>query len=229
MNEYSIALSYNNNAEAIEFPVLPEKIEVSENGSSKSYDISKLGEINVIKNQKLREISFDSIFPAIWYPGANVTERELFIPSHYIVEKINKWRSYKKPMRLVMTGSTMNINIPVSIEKFVWSEEGGAVGDIRFQISFKEYRFYAAKKIKVDKKTTTSGEKTVIMNKNQSPPRPDTRVQPKTYKLVAGDNLWKVAKKFLGDGSKYKQIQKLNGIKDSELRKLPIGKVIKLP
>lgn len=35
--------------------------------------------------------------------------------------------------------------------------------------------------------------------------------------------------KKLGDGSKYKVIQKLNGIPDSELKKLPIGKVIKLP
>lgn len=228
MNEYSITLSFDNGAQAIEFPILPEKIEVSEDGRSKSYDISKLGEINVIKNAKLRDVSFDSIFPAEWYPGVNVEERALFEPKHYF-DKIQDWRSKKKPMRLVMTGSTMNINMAVSIEKFTWSEEGGSVGDIQFRISFKEYRFYAAKKVKVDKKITTNGEKTVVMNKNQSPPRPDTRVQPKTYKLVAGDNLWKVAQKFLGDGAKYKQIQKLNGIKDSELKKLPIGKVIKLP
>ncbi|MNU85103.1 autolysin [compost metagenome] len=228
MAEYSLTLSYNNQAEAIEFPVLPERIEVSEDGDSKSYDISKLGEINVIKGVKLAEISFEGVFPAEWYPGANVEQRELFHPSHYIVDKIRKWRDTKKPMRLVFVGSTMNINLPVSIERFSWSEEGGSVGDIKYEISFKEYRFYAAKKAKVQKKTaasTTAKKKVTTTSKA----RPDTWVKPKTYTLVQGDTLWKVAKKFLGDGSKAGQIQKLNGIKDAELKKLKPGRVIKLP
>jgi len=205
--------------------VLPGKIEVQSSGNSKSYDISQLGEINVIKNLKLREIAFESFFPASWFPGVNVERRAMFVPVYYI-EHIEKWRKEKQPMRLVFYGSTMKFDMYVSVEKFSWSEEGGAVGDIHYQIAFKEYRFYAAKKVEV---RAVDGQKKVVMPKNQSAPRPDTRVQPKTYTLVAGDNLWKVAKKFLGDGSKYKQIQTLNGINDSELKRLPIGKVIKLP
>lgn len=52
--------------------------------------------------------------------------------------------------------------------------------------------------------------------------------KPKTYIMKSKDNLWKIAKEILGDGNRCWEIQKLNGIKDSELRKLPIGKVIKL-
>ena len=222
---YSLTLSFNNETEAIEFPLLPEKIEVSEQGNSKSYEISQLGEVNVIKTKKLVEISFESMFPAQWFPACNVEQGALFNPSHYIVDKITKWRDSKQPMRLVFTGGTMNINLPVSIEKFTWAEEGGAVGDIKYSISFKEYKFYAAKKVEVVK--PTGG--TVVVKKNKVSPRPNTKVKPKTYTLVKGDNLWKIAKKFLGDGSKYKQIQKLNGIKDNELRRLQIGRVIKLP
>lgn len=226
---YSLTLSFNNETEAIELPVLPEKIEVSTSGNNKTYDISQLGEINVIKLGKLTEIAFESFFPASWYPGCNVSQQELFEPSHYIVDRITKWRESKQPMRLVLTGGPMDINIPVSIERFTWSESGGAVGDIAYQIALKEYRFYAARKVQV---ATQSGSASVAMPKLLSAApaaRPDTRVQPKTYTLVAGDNLWKVAQKFLGDGSKYKQIQTLNGIKDSELKRLPVGKVIKLP
>lgn len=226
---YSLTLSFNSEAEAIEFPLLPEKIEVNESGNSKSYEISKLGEINVIKSKKLSEISFESFFPAHWFPACNVEEGALFKPSHYIVDKITKWRDSKQPMRLVFTGGPMNINMPVSIEKFTWSEEGGAVGDIKYSISFKEYKFYAAKKVEVVKPTATSGTVTTVMKKNKAAPRPNTKVKPKTYKLVKGDTLFKVAKRFLGDGSKYKQIQKINGIKDSELKRLQIGRVIKLP
>lgn len=233
MGDYSLTLSFNNQAEAIEFPVLPERIEVSQDGNSKTYDVSKLGEVNVIKTSKLAEIGFEGIFPANWYPGANVTEEELFQPSHYIVDRIEKWRSTKKPMRLVFVGDTMSINLPVSIERFTWAEEGGEVGDIKYQIQFKEYRFYTARKVKVDKKpgaaaTNKTQSKTTAV-KTQAKARPDTRVQPKTYTIAPGDTLWKVAQKVLGDGSKYAQIQKLNGIKDSELKNLKVGRVIKLP
>ncbi|WP_374718176.1 LysM peptidoglycan-binding domain-containing protein [Neobacillus sp.] len=229
MGNYSLTLSFNNEAEAIEFPVLPEKIEVSTSSGNKTYDVSQLGEVNVIKSAKLTEIAFEGIFPANWFPGCNVAQSALFVPSHYIVDRIEKWREEKRPVRLVFTGSTMNINLPVSIERFIWSESGGAVGDIAFQLALKEYRFYAARKVQIAKQ---SGSVSVAMPKllsAKTPARADTRVQPKTYTLVAGDNLWKVAQKFLGDGSKYKQIQTLNGIKDAELKRLPVGKVIKLP
>ncbi|MNJ02001.1 LysM domain/BON superfamily protein [compost metagenome] len=49
-----------------------------------------------------------------------------------------------------------------------------------------------------------------------------------TYTLKAGDTLWAIAKKYLGEGSKYTVLQKLNGISDSELKKLKAGRVIKL-
>lgn len=228
--DYSLTLSFNNQAEAIEFPVLPEKIDVTTEGDGKTYTVSNLGEVNVIMKSKLTEISFDGIFPASWYPGANVTQAELFLPSHYIVDRIQKWRETKKPMRLVYVGDTININLPISIERFNWWEEGGEVGDIKYSVSFKEYRFYAAQKVKVEKKPGAAAtNKAATPVKTQAKARPDTRVQPKAYTIASGDTLWKVAKKFLGDGSKYTQIQKLNGIKDSELKNLKIGRVIKLP
>ncbi|MFD1179202.1 LysM peptidoglycan-binding domain-containing protein [Paenibacillus puldeungensis] len=226
---YSITLSYNNEAEAIRLPVLPEKFEISTTGDSKSYDISKLGEINVIKGPKLSDISFDSFFPASWYPGASIEEREFFEPQYYI-DKINDWWGKKHPIRIVLTGTNLNINLPVSIEKFALSEEGGAVGDVYYQISLKEYRFYAAHKMEVKKPTAKAGTTTKAkITAKKKPVRPDTRVKPKTYTVKAGDNLWKIAQKALGDGSKHKQLQTLNGITDSEAKKLPVGKVLKLP
>jgi nucleoid-associated protein YgaU len=59
--------------------------------------------------------------------------------------------------------------------------------------------------------------------------RASDKKPPSTYTMKAGDNLWKIAQKVLGDGQKYKVIQKLNGISDDELRKLPVGKVLKMP
>lgn len=223
MDNYSFTLSRNNGFERLEFAVLPQKLDISNSGNNKTYEISKLGEINVIKNPKLGEIAVEGIFPARWLPGANVSkEKGWREPLHYI-EMIQKWRSDLEPVHMVFIGSTIDINQFVTIEKFNFNESAGAPGDIQYQLSFKIYRPYQAHKVQV----TKSG---AVQNQATDPtPRAVTKATPKTYTLVAGDSLWKVAKKFLGDGSKYKQIQSLNGIKDSELKKLPIGKVIKLP
>lgn len=59
---YSIELSFNNRAIWFEIPVLPEEIEIGGEGDGETYDITDLGEINVIKAAKLKEISFSSFF-----------------------------------------------------------------------------------------------------------------------------------------------------------------------
>lgn len=219
---YSLELSHNNGAESIVFPVLPEKIEVSQGENSKSYEISGFGEISVLTGKKLTEISFSGIFPATpLYPGPKMNE--IFYKPVYYYQKIEEWMTDQKIVELVFTGSTLNLNLPVSIESFTYSESGGAVGDIKYDLKLKQYRFYSAQKVLVGQK---DGSSTAV---KQSPARADTREQPKTYTLAAGDSLWKIAQKILGNGARYKEIQKLNSIKDSELRRLPVGKVLKLP
>ncbi|WP_458119788.1 LysM peptidoglycan-binding domain-containing protein [Paenibacillus sp. Z6-24] len=245
MEEYGFFLAFNNQSEAIRLPVNPEKIEINSSGDGKSYTIIDLGEINSIQPNKLREITLESFFPGQRYPF--VVGKELQTP-YYYVEMIQKWMETKRPIRFVFSGlqlpesalsgdtavknakgeierfisneTFMAINMAVSIEKFDWTLAAGDSGDIQFKLSLKEYVFYRALKVKIKK----DKDKSTVAKK-----RTDTKVNPKTYKLVAGDSLWKIAKKQLGDGSRYKEIQKLNDIKDSELRKLPIGMVIKLP
>lgn len=38
-----------------------------------------------------------------------------------------------------------------------------------------------------------------------------------TYTVKKGDTLWSVAKKLLGDGNKYREIVKLNSLKDTTI------------
>jgi nucleoid-associated protein YgaU len=41
-------------------------------------------------------------------------------------------------------------------------------------------------------------------------PEPAAAPEPKTYTVVAGDSLWKIAKNELGDGSKWEKIYEAN-------------------
>ncbi|MFE0400076.1 LysM peptidoglycan-binding domain-containing protein [Paenibacillus lactis] len=41
--------------------------------------------------------------------------------------------------------------------------------------------------------------------------------------------MWSIAKAHLGDGSRYKELMKLNNITEAQAKKLKVGTVIKLP
>lgn len=220
MSKYGIWLSFNHDQEGFQIPVNPAEIEIKDGLDSKTYNISKLGEINMVKGGKLKEISFESFFPWNQYPFV-VTDK-ILSPQKY-VNYINKWMESKQPIHFIFVGRSLTINILATIESFTTKEVSGAIGDIEYSISLKKYRPFAAKKVKI--KTSSKGKKKTTKKQKRS----DTKQSPKTYTLVKGDSLWKVAKKFLGNPLRWTEIQKLNKIPTSKLRKLPIGLKIKLP
>jgi LysM repeat protein len=217
---YGIELSFNNKQEVIQLPVVPSAIEISDSGKSKTYDVQDLGEINVIKDPKLPEYTFSSIFPAHKYPFVSVDP----LPPMDYVKYILKWHTTKRPIRFIFVGDTFGINTPASIEKFDWREKAGS-GDIEYTLKLKHYRFYAAQKVVIQQQSQ-DGQPVAT---KEAPERPNDRQPPATYTLAAGDTLWSVAKRFLDDGARWPEIQRLNNISDAEIKRLPVGKVLKLP
>ncbi|MEG1564774.1 MAG: LysM peptidoglycan-binding domain-containing protein, partial [Bacteroides sp.] len=108
----------------------------------------------------------------------------------------------------------------VTIEKFDCDEQGGAVGDLNYSISFREHRNITVRKVSLETKT---GKATVA----KGAARTDNSVTPKTYTIARGDCLYNIAKKQLGNASKWPAIASLNG------KKAPYtihpGEVISLP
>ncbi|MFB6366205.1 peptidoglycan-binding protein LysM [Paenibacillus elgii] len=255
-DHYFIYLSFNNQAEGWRLPVNPESIEISEEGQGKTYNIvgkgggteeTRAGEINVIQSPKLRTVSFSSFFPSKShnYPFIvqGITEFNkdykslsdgIHTPMKY-VRDIRKWMETKHPIRFMYivrrkredgtlgAASDRDLNFPASIEKFEWKEVAGSPGDIEYSLSLKEYVFYSARSIPTV--VGANGETALI----QKPERPKERVIPETYALVKDDCLVKVALKFFNNSSRARDIQKLNRIRNSQLRFLPIGMVLKLP
>lgn len=246
-SDYEIELSFNNHAESFRIPVNPETIEITESGSGRTYDIvgkgggteeTRAGEINVIQNPKLREVTFSSLFPlpresTIPY----VVAADLRQPTEYVAF-IRKWMATRHPIRFIFAGAytryaqaggsnqtdERDISMPASIEKFEWREAAGSPGDIEYTLSLKEYVFYSARRIvsAID----ISGNNVMIL---QPPGMPDERIRPGTYTL-AGDTLFTVAIKYFGDSSKWRDIQQYNNLSDADVKQLPAyGPVLQLP
>ncbi|MEK3867689.1 LysM peptidoglycan-binding domain-containing protein [Paenibacillus sp. FSL H7-0716] len=227
---YSIELSFNNRAIWFEIPVLPEEIEISGEGDGETYSITDLGQINVIKAPGLKTIQFESFFPAI-QPGGTVpsfvSSANWGQPADYI-QLIEDWMNKKKPIRFIFTSLGLKINLAMSIEVFNYKEVAGRPGDFEYELELKEYVFYAAKKVTLKTNTTPAGT-TTTTTKKEPAKRADERTKSKTVTIKSGDTLMKIAKRELGDGSRWKEIQKLNGLTDAQLKTLKIGSVLKLP
>lgn len=219
---YGIQLSWNNKQEVIEIPVMPPSIGLTEGGNSKGYNVVGLGDINVIKDAKLTEYQFSSIFPFHRYHFVH-TEK-LLSPGQY-VELINRWIRKRHPIRLIIKSDLYDINTPASIESFEWKENAGTQ-DIEYSIKLKKYIFYSAKQVKIIK---TANSKTAAKTTAQQKTRPNEKVAPKTYKVQKGDYMYAIAKKTLGDGNRWREIKTLNNMSDADIKNLKVGRVLKIP
>lgn len=224
MAEYGIWLSWNNQQEGFQIPINPGSIEIGDGSNSTTYDIVGLGEINVIQNPKLTTYGFSSFFPAQIYPF--VSASTVLAPFEY-VNMIRRWMATKRPIRFVFTGASFDINEAVSIEAFDWKEVAGWGGDIEYTLKLKKYVFYSAQRVNVTTRQTGNGTTQVLEKATKE--RSNERQIPKTHTLTPGESLWTVAKRALGDDSKWREIQRLNGITDAQVKQLPVGMVLKLP
>lgn len=190
-------LSYNNYAEKLQLPVNPSEFKLKVGNNNETVNIVDLGELNRIGGEKLSEIELASFFPAQYAPYCSTRN----IPDPYdAVKVIEQWRKAKKPIRLIVTDTP--INLSCAIEDFEYGEKGGT-RDVYYTLSLKEYRF-----VTVSQVVTATAQKTAATTPQTQ--RPEVKPTPKAYSVKSGDSLYMIAKRSYGDGSKWKQIYTAN-------------------
>lgn len=121
----------------LQFPVNP--LDKLSNPKEKKYitaDIIDFGEVDISqKGSKIREISFNSLFPKEYDSYCRYVPNML--PIDY-VNTIRFWIDADIPVRLIITD--LNINELVNISKFEPEVRGGEADAIYFSITFRTYR-----------------------------------------------------------------------------------------
>lgn len=182
----------NGTKDKIQLPINPAEIGQTYNRNFEDITLASGNEKTVISGKSLKEYSISSFFPKRRPVYAEVSK--IKTPMEY-VKKIESWMDNKKVLLLQVT--TTNINKQVTIRSFEWKEVGGAVGDIEYTISLKEYSPVAF---------------STITASNPKPSKRPAAVKPtvKTYTVKKGDSLWKISKKYYGTGTKWRTIYDKN-------------------
>lgn len=220
---------YNHFLDGVQFPIAPEEMTTKVNGKNKTITLMNEGEVNQLKKVGLTDIKVQYLLPNVRYPFAVYPSG--FRPASFFLEKLDQIMSGQKPVSFIVNRFLPNgtllfdTNMLVSLEDYEILENTDNGFDQVVSLQLKQYRHYGTKKIEIKQQPTTTStptkQATVTKQRDTS-----TKVTPKTHTVVSGDTLWVIAKKHLGDGSKYPELAAKNNIKNANL--IRVGQVIKL-
>jgi len=204
-------------------PVTPSEIEIKAGNRNKAVYILNFGEINLAKKPGLQEIRFTVLLPGRMYSFVQMEDG--FHEPEYFLNCFKEYKAAAKPVQLILfrrlaDGTQLFCgNMDVLLEDYTVTEKGGEQGDFWVELHWKEWK--AAKSIRYSVKSQDGGN--VLMEQGQER---QAKTPAATYTVKKGDCLWNIAKKQLGDGTKYKEIAKKNGISDPN--KIYPGQVLKI-
>lgn len=211
------------NGTQILLPVTPAELEIKTGNRNKTVYVLNYGEINLAKKPALQEIRFTALLPGRKY-GFVQTEDGFHEPE-YFLNYLKEYKAAASPVQLILfrklaDGTQLFCgNTDVLLEEYTVTEKGGEQGDFWVEMLWKEYR--AAKSICYSIKQQDGGAVLLAQGQERQAKTPAT-----VYTVQKGDCLWNIAKKQLGDGTKYKEIARKNGISDPN--KIYPGQVLQL-
>lgn len=195
----------------IRFPVVPPSIGVNRSNSIDTQSVLKLGEVPIFNGTSLKTIELTSFFPNQEYSFCDYTG---FMKPYEFSDKIQKWMYEGKPLRVIVTDSPTNMQC--LIQQFDTVEQDGT-RDLYFTLNLLEYR-------PVEVPSLNNSNTNSNSNNTQNASRPsetnnNSNNQQKTHKVVKGDTLYDIAKKYYGNGNLYTKIKEANKSKYPSLAK----------
>ena len=192
-------------AVVLRLPITPGELSIRVGSNNKTVTLIDEGDINILKSPSLTEVEFTARYPMRPYPyskdytGFNV---------HWAALKLLK--ETKQPFRFIVTRSTpggkatWNTNLQVALEDITIKENADEGDDVLVDFKLKQYKPYTSKILRLlSSIPTTTSTSTVARAVS-------TVSSLGTYTVKSGDCLWNIAKKYYGNGAKWKVIYNAN-------------------
>lgn len=186
------------------FPITPAKIQMKIKNQNKTINLINEGDVNVLKDAGLTEISFSALLPNQKYSFAQYDNG--YVAAGAFLVLLERYKQDKKPIafnivREIYTGKNLHpTSMAVSLEDYEIEDDASAGFDTKVNIKLKLYKKYGTKTVNLS---------TGASSKNRSAGE-GANNSGKGYKIVSGDTLWGIAKKKLGSGTKWKEIYNAN-------------------
>lgn len=192
-------------------PIAPSKLQLKIGNKNKTMTLINEGEVNILKQAGLTDVSFDLLLPNVQYPFA--TYKSGFENAKYFLDELEKLKTDKKPFQFIVTrlfpngNMLFDTNMKVSLETYDIKEDAKQGFDVVVSIKLRQYKAFGTKtcnvsfadtKPKVSVETTRPAETSPAPSRNQ------------TYTVKEGDCLWNISKQFYGNGSNYTIISNAN-------------------
>lgn len=208
-------------------PVAPSKMQTKINGNNKTLTLINEGEINMLREPGLTEISFDILLPNVEYPFA--VYKDGFVDAKEFLDEFERLKVEKEAFQFIVTRTLPNnrmlfdTNVKMTLEDYTITEDRKDGFDITVSIKLKQFKEYGTKTVTVSKKNK---KKASTKKKKRSTKKTSKK---KTYTVKKGDCLWNIAKKFYGNGSKYTVIYNANKSKIKNPNLIYPGQVLTIP
>ena len=201
-----IILSSDN--EKFTIPVTPRSYEIKIAQNNETIDILDFGEAMLFGNAKLKRLSFSGFFPHPKHDYPFIVG-DVKTPIE-CVELLTKWKEAKKPIRVIITDSP--VNLMMGLREFTYREQDGT-RDIYYKLSFVEYKELNTPSANNDKQID---ETTGLKQRTDEPENPESWVD-------KADDILDASKKVYGDYSHWRNI-----VQSNDLKNLAINNVTKL-
>ena len=204
-------MAYTFSLDGVMLPVTPEQLQMKIKNQNKTVNLINEGEVNIVKQAGLTDITFKVLLPNVKYPFARYAGR--FRGADYYLGILERLKTRQAPFRFRVDrelpgGKKLYGNdVTVTLEDYKSTENVKSGFDVVVDISLKQYRAYATKTVEI--KPPTPEQPTPEAHIEETRPA-ESAPQAAAHTVVRGDSLWAIAKKYLNDGNRYPDVYNLN-------------------
>lgn len=190
-------------------PVTPAKYSIGDGQKNKVVDITQVGEALVFGMPKARTLSFSGFFPSTVHDYPFIVG-DILEPTA-CVEKITEWKAARKPVRVIITDSPINLQMAI-MEFTYWEQDGSR--DIYYTLNFTEYKELNVPTANNDKPVDdTTGLKVRPVDLDQKIKEEQANVNKGKALFQKACDVMDVAKKAYGDYNHWRRVVKSNNLK----------------